>query len=79
MTNAYCRAYTCSMQIEGMKPEAEQPSHDPRARGDGQNVRPIDEVIADYMAHGERDPWTVEVARRIFEEDAEFFRMLGDR
>jgi len=40
---------------------------------------PIDKAIADYMAHGERDPWTVEVARRIFEEDAEFFRMLGDR
>ena len=67
------------MQIEGMQPEADQPPCEPRARGDGQEIRPIDEAIADYMANGAHDPWTVEVARRIFQEDAEFFRMLGDR
>ena len=79
MTNAYSLAYTCSMQIEGMQPEADQYPCEPRARGDGQDVRSIDEVIADYLAHGAHDPSTVALARRIFEEDAEFFRMLGDR
>ena len=67
------------MQIEGTQPEAGQRPCEPRARGDDHDVRPIDKAIADFMAHGGRDPWTVEVARRIFEEDAEFFRMLGDR
>ena len=67
------------MQIEGTQSEAAQRPCEPRARGDGPDIRPIDKAIADFMAHGAHDPWTVEVARRIFEEDAEFFRMLGDR
>ena len=64
------------MQTEGMSPELDHRPSEPRARGDGCS---LDEAIADYMETGNHDPWTVRTARRIFEEDEEFFRMLGDR
>jgi hypothetical protein len=67
------------MQIEGRQPEVEQRPREPRARGDGQGSCAADEAIGNYIAYGAHDPWTVVVARRIFEEDAEFLEMLGDR
>jgi len=67
------------MQIEGTQHEVNHRPDEPRARGDGRDSSSIDNAIADYMASGDRDPWTVQVARRIFREDAEFFRLLGDR
>jgi hypothetical protein len=64
------------MQIEEVSPEVDHRPSEARARGDG---RSLDEAIANYIANGDHDPWTVRTARRIFEEDEEFFRMLGDR
>jgi len=60
------------MTTRGLPPEAEQRLHESVGR-------PIDEVIADFIANGNHDEWTVRTARRIYEEDAEFFEMLGDR
>ena len=45
------------------------------AMGDGV----VDERIAAFLRNGPRDTWTQRTARRILEEDADFFRLLGDR
>ena len=67
------------MTTHDFRPEVEErlrqldPSvHDPDADS-------MENLIATFMKNVKPDPWTVEVARRIFKEDAEFFRMLGDR
>jgi hypothetical protein len=65
------------MQIEGMEPEVKERLRELAQGGRPPGSRSIDEVIADYLENGQHDEWTVTTARRIFEEDAEFFRMLG--
>jgi hypothetical protein len=59
------------MQIEGTQPALKDPLNSSR--------RMMDEAIADYMEHSDHDPLTLEIARHVFEENAEFFEMLGDR
>ena len=67
------------MQIEGMQPEVRQRLHELAEAEQVSDRRPINEIISDYMANAERDEFTVQLIRRIFEEDAEFFEVLGDR
>lgn len=67
------------MTIQGMRPEVAERLREYQEANMGTDRRPIDEVIADFMANGPHDEWTVQTARRIFAEDAEFFDMIGDR
>jgi hypothetical protein len=67
------------MRIDEMRPEVEDQLRKLAEADQKPDTKPIDEVITDYLANGEHDEWTVQTARRIFEEDAEFFEMLGDR
>lgn len=39
----------------------------------------VEVAIQEYLERQERSEWTRQASRRVFEEDAEFFEMLGDR
>jgi hypothetical protein len=67
------------MTIQGMQPEVAKRLQELKEADPGADPRPIDEVIVDFIANGPHDEWTVQTARRIFAEDAEFFEMLGGR
>lgn len=69
------------MQIRGLKPEVEQRLRDIAAeQGIDLETKPtLDDKIAAFMANRRGDEWTKQTVRRVLEEDAEFFEMLGDR
>lgn len=67
------------MRIESRSSTVEKHPSEPPDGQQTEETRLLNERIADYMANGEHDEWTVQTARRIFEEDAEFFAMIGDR
>jgi hypothetical protein len=64
----------------GLKPEVAEHILDQAEAEERQRPKPtLDEAIAAQMERSARDEETRRMARRIFEEDRQFFELLGDR
>jgi hypothetical protein len=79
LTHAYSRVYKRSMTTQDLRPEVEERLRQLDSAAHQPSAQPTDKLIADYLANGPHDEWTVTTARRVLKEDAEFFTMLGDR
>jgi predicted transcriptional regulator len=62
-----------------LKPEVEQRLKE-LVEAERRSMHETVEVAAQaYLDRQERDEWTRQAARQVFEENADFFEMLGDR
>lgn len=62
-----------------LKPEVEQRLKELAEAEHRSMHKTVEVAVQAYLDRQERDEWTRQAARRVFEEDAEFFEMLGDR
>ncbi|MEU8190263.1 ribbon-helix-helix protein, CopG family [Micromonospora sp. WMMD712] len=62
-----------------LKPEVEQRLRELAEAEHRSMHKTVEVAIEAYLDRQERDEWTRQAARRVLEEDAEFFEMLGDR
>lgn len=62
-----------------LKPEVEQRLKELAEAEHRSMHKTVEVAVQAYLDRHERDEWTRQAARRVFEEDAEFFEMLGDR
>jgi predicted transcriptional regulator len=62
-----------------LKPEVERRLRE-LAEAEHRSIhKTVEMAVQAYLDRHERDEWTRAAAQRVFEEDAEFFQMLGDR
>ncbi|WP_432901805.1 ribbon-helix-helix domain-containing protein [Micromonospora matsumotoense] len=62
-----------------LKPEVEQRLKELAEAEHRSMHKTVEVAVQAYLDRHERDEWTRQAARRVFEDDAEFFEMLGDR
>lgn len=62
-----------------LKPEVEQRLKELAEAEHRSMHKTVEVAVQAYLDRHDRDEWTRQAARRVFEEDAEFFEMLGDR
>ncbi len=62
-----------------LKPEVEQRLRELAEAEHRSMHKTVEVAIQEYLERRERNEWTRQAARQVFEEDAEFFEMLGDR
>ncbi|MBM7083121.1 ribbon-helix-helix protein, CopG family [Micromonospora sp. WMMD734] len=62
-----------------LKPEVEQRLKELAEAEHRSMHKTVEVAVQAYLDRHDRDEWTRQAARRVFEEDAEFFAMLGDR
>ncbi|MEU5780159.1 ribbon-helix-helix protein, CopG family [Micromonospora lupini] len=62
-----------------LKPEVEQRLKELAEAEQRSMHKTVEVAIQEYLERQERSEWTRQASRRVFEEDAEFFEMLGDR
>jgi predicted transcriptional regulator len=62
-----------------LKPEVEQRLRELAEAENRSMHKTVEAAVEAYLHRQARDEWTRQAARRVFEEDAEFFDMLGER
>jgi predicted transcriptional regulator len=62
-----------------LKPEVEQRLRQLAETESRSMHKTVEAAVEAYLDRQERDEWTRQTARRVLEEDAEFFELLGDR